>query len=197
VGAVSSYPLDTADATKFLLGTDTAGDVKRFTMGSVKPTRTVRRLTVAHSNSTTTSTTITDGINLWSHTVVAGKTYRFQVAGLHQAAALTTGIRLSILPSGAVGTVVGRAVGAIAQGSVATGLAAGLFAVATSTTVWPVGSTLLTTGVGVINSPHDCTMDFLYTCTTSGTLAIQFASEVAASAAQMNIGSMLVVDELI
>ncbi len=159
--------------------------------------RTVRRLTVAHSNATTTSTTITDAVNSWSHTVVAGKTYRFRVIGLHQAAALTTGIRLSVLPTTAVGTVVGIAWGGLGQGSLATGLEAGLFTVATSATVWPVGSTLLTTGVGVINSPHHNGMDFLYTCTTSGTLNIQFASEVAAAAAQMNIGSVLIVDELI
>ncbi len=172
-----------------------AGDTLNGAAGG--PVSTIRRLTVAHSNATTTSTTITDVINPWSHTVVAGKTYRFRVIGLHQTAALTTGIRLSILPTTAVGTVVGIAWGGLGQGSLATGLEAGLFAVATSTTVWPVGSTLLTTGVGAINSPHHNGMDFLYTCTTSGTLAIQFASEVAASAAQMNVGSMLIVDELI
>ncbi len=158
--------------------------------------RTVRRLTAAHSSNVVATTTVTDGTTPWSHAVVAGKTYRFQVVGLYQSAALTTGIRLSILPTTAVGNVVGLAWGAIGQGVVATGLDASLFAVATSTTVWPVGSTILTTGVSVINSPHNIGMDFLFTCTTSGTLAIQAASEVAASAAQMNIGSMLIVEEM-
>lgn len=158
--------------------------------------RTVKRLTVAHSNSTTTSTTITDGTTPWSHSVVSGKTYRFRVIGLHQAAALTTGIRLSILPTTAVGTVVGIAWVAVNQAAGTGGLEASLFGVATSTTVWPVGSTILSTAVAPINSPLHNGMDFLYTCTTTGTLAIQFASEVAA-AAQMNIGSILIVDELI
>jgi hypothetical protein len=155
--------------------------------------RTVRKLSAAHVNSTTTSTTIAD----WSHPVVAGKTYRFEVVGSYQTAALTTGARLSILPTTAVGVVHGMAWGAVAQAAGATGLEASLFAVATSTTVWPVGSTILTTGVSPINSPHHIGMDFIYVCTTSGQLAIQFASEVAASAAQMNAHSTLIVEELI
>lgn len=165
---------------------------------TVAGVRSVKKLAVAHSNSTVTSTTITDGTNAWSHAVVAGKTYRFQVIGNYQSVALTTGARLSILPSGgAVGVINGSARGAIAQGTVATGLEASLFAVATSTTVWPVGSTILTTGVAPINSPHNIGLDFVYVCTTSGTLSIQFASEVAASAAQMNIGSTLIVEQIL
>lgn len=197
MGAVSSYPTDPADSTDFVLGTNAAGDVKRFLMSALRNVwRTVYVLTAAHSNSTTTSTTITDGTTAWSHSVVAGKTYRFSVTGTYQTAALTTGMRMSVLPTNAVGSINGFGVGAIAQAAGSTGLEVTLFAPATSTTVWPTGSSLLTTAVNPINSPHHVYLEFIYRCTTSGTIALQFASEVATSAAQLNLGSALVVEEL-
>ena len=47
------------------------------------------------------------------------------------------------------------------------------------------GAFLLTTGVAVINTPHIWGADFVFNCTTGGTLSLQWASEVAASAAQL------------
>lgn len=195
--AVSTYATDTPDATDFLLGTDSGGTVKRFVMGLLRNVwRSAYVLTAAHSNSTTTSTTVTDGTTAWTHTCVAGKTYKFMVTGTYQTAALTTGMRLSIINSGAAGQINGMAWGALAQATVATGLEATLFAFATSTTVWPAGSSVLTTAVNPINSPHAFGAEFTFRCTTGGTVSIQFASEVAASAAQINIGSALVVELL-
>ena len=161
------------------------------------PVRSVKKLGTAHSNSTITSTTVTDGTNAWSQAVTAGKSYRFIVIATYQTAALTTGCRLSILPTTAVGTIQGTAFGAIVQAVNATGVEATLFAPATSTSVWPVGSNILTASVNPINSPHTLTMDFVYHCTTTGTLAIQFASKVAASAAQLNVGSTLIVETIL
>lgn len=53
------------------------------------------------------------------------------------------------------------------------------------------GSSLTTTGVTAINSPHSIYMLITFTCTTSGTFNIQWATEVAASAAQLNANSTL------
>lgn len=194
MGAVSSYPTDTADATDFLLGTNAAGDVKRFAMSGVKPTRTPYILTVAHSNSTVTPSTIGNASadTDWVHTLVTGKAYRFTVWANYQAAALTTGGRMNLLGAGGLaGNVQGMMWGGIVQAAAASTLEVPIFTFANGT-----GAFLLTTAVNPINSPHVWGADFVFNCTTGGTLALQWASEVAASAAQLNIGSVLLVEEL-
>ncbi len=54
----------------------------------------------------------------------------------------------------------------------------------------------LTTAVNPINSPHIWGADFVFRCTTGGTLSLQWASEVNASAAQLNVGSVMMVEEI-
>jgi len=198
VGAVSSYPTDTPDATDYLLGTNAAGDVKRFLMGLLQNVgRTVYKLTADHVNSTTTSTTITDGTTPWSHPVVAGKTYKFSMMGLHQTVVGTTGMRLSVLNEGGVdGQPVGRFWATLTNGVGGNSFEGTLSTFATSTTVWPTGSSILTTAVAPANQPHHNGLEFVLHCTANGSVSIQFASEIAASAAQMNAGSTLIVEEL-
>lgn len=190
--AVSSYATDTADGADFLLGTDSTGTVKRFAMSGLRFWRTPRVLSAAHTNSTVTPTTITDGTTAWTHTMVAGKVYRFQVWATYQAAALTTGGRMNLLGAGGLaGNINGMMWGGIAQAAAATTLEVPLFTFANGT-----GAFLLTTAVNPINSPHIWGADFVFVCTTGGTLSLQWASEVAASAAQLNAGSALLVEEL-
>jgi hypothetical protein len=198
MGAVSSYATDTADATDFLLGTDSGGTVKRFAMSGLRNVwRTLYEVTVAHTNtSATTSTTITDGTTAWTHTCVAGKSYKFMITGTFQTSLATAGLRLSLLGAGSVaGQVNGAMWGELAQGSVATGLTATLFALGTVATAWPTGSFLLTTAVSPINSPHSFGAEFVFRCTTGGTISIQQAPEVAATS-QINVGSAMVVELL-
>lgn len=157
-------------------------------------TRTVYRLGSAHSNSTTTPTTIgsTTGDTDWVHTLVANKTYRFTVVGTYQTAALTTGGRMNLLGAGGLaGTVSGSMEGAIAQAAAASALKVPIWTFANGT-----GAFLLTTAVAPINSPHFWEADFVFRCTTGGTLALQWASEVASSAAQLNVGAVLIVEEI-
>ena len=194
MGAVSSYPLDPADATDFLLGSNAAGDVKRFAMSGVRVVPTIYRLTLAHTNATVTPTTVASTITDvdWVHTLVAGKTYRFGIYGLYQTIGLATGARLNLLGAGGLaGTVAGWMRGAIAQATGATNLEATIYSFANA-----AGSFLLTTAVNPINAPHMMAAEFTFACTTGGTLALQFASEVAASTAQLNAGSVMVVEEL-
>ncbi len=193
----------TVAATARLLGRATAGAgaVEEIALGAglalsgttLNTAVTVKKLGVAHSNSTVTLSTITDGTSAWSHSVVAGKSYTFKVIGNYQTAALTTGAKLAVTATTAVGTVAGSAWGAIGQATVATGLEATIYSVVSGA----AGTFVLTSGVTAINSPHNIGMEFVFNCTTSGTLAIQFASEVALSAAQLNIGSVLIVEEII
>ena len=74
----------------------------------------------------------------------------------------------------------------------ATGLAQTLY----SAVAAAAGSFITTTGVSAINTPHSLRLEVIYTCTASGTLSLQWGSEVAASAAQLNAGSALVVTRL-
>lgn len=160
--------------------------------GGGQPLPTIYRLTANHSNSTVTPSTITDGTTPWTHTLVAGKTYRFSVFGGYQSAALTTGGRMNLLGAGGLaGTVAGMMWGGIAQAAAATTLEVPIYSFANA-----AGSFLLTTAVNPINSPHIWGADFVFHCTTGGTLSLQWASEVAASAAQLNAGSVLMVELL-
>lgn len=123
----------------------------------------------------------------WSFNVTTGKTYRIEVIADYQTAATTTGGILGIaLSGGATGSVRGYAAGAISQSAVATELAIPI------RTTSGAGSSLTTTGVSVINSPHFFTMVITFTCTASGTFNVQWATEVAASAAQLNANSSLI-----
>jgi hypothetical protein len=151
---------------------------------------TIYRLDSAHSNSTVTPTTI--GATPWTHTLVTGKTYRFTVSATHQTAALTTGGRMNLLGAGGLaGTVAGMMWGAIVQAAAATTLEVPIYSFANG-----AGSFLLTTAVNPINAPHIWGADFIFHCTTGGTLSLQWASEVAGSAAQLNAGAVLMVEAL-
>ncbi len=162
--------------------------------GSGAPFPTIYKLTLAHTNATTTPTTIASTVADvdWVHTLVAGKTYQFSIFGLYQTVGLGTGARLNLLGAGGLaGSVAGMMWGAIAQATAATTLEAAIYSFANA-----AGSFILTTAVNPINAPHMMGADFIFECTTGGTLAIQFASEVAASAAQMNPGSFMTVQLL-
>lgn len=151
--------------------------------------RRIRKtLGVAHSNSTTTPTTVTDGTTPWTVTVKNGRTYRIRALGTHQTAATGTGVIFGLRNVvGATGTVLGYIRGAISAAAVATGL---------STTLASLTGTLTTTGVSAINTPHNIEMDFIFVCTADGTFDVGFASEVNASAAQLNAGSTLLIEDI-
>jgi hypothetical protein len=152
------------------------------------------RLIAAHANSTVTPSTIGNagGNTAWTHTLVVGKSYRFTVVGTHQTAALTTGGRMNLLGAGGLaGAVQGMMWGAIVQAAAASTLEAPIYSFVNG-----AGSFLLTTAVNPINAPHIWGADFVFHCTTGGTLSLQWASEVAGSAAQLNIGSAMIVEAL-
>jgi hypothetical protein len=170
------------------------GDKTWQTLPAAGSAPSLYRLIAAHSNSTLTPSTIGNagGNVAWTHTLVSGKTYRFTVAANHQTAALTTGGRMNLLGAGGLaGTIAGMMWGAIVQATAASTLETPLYSFANG-----AGSFLLTTAVNPINAPHIWGADFVFHCTTGGTLSLQWASEVNASAAQLNIGSCLIVEQL-
>ncbi len=140
-------------------------------------------------NTTITRTTVSG----WTFAVTAGKNYRVEIIASYQTAVVTTGGSIGFILSSGTGTIRGIMNGEIAQTTVATGVRTTIRAIdATNTTA---GSFMTTTGVGVINSPHYIGGILAFTCTTSGVFEVQFASEVAASSAQLNTGSLLLVTE--
>lgn len=141
------------------------------------------------SNFSSTSTTEA-AVTGWSFSVTNGKTYRIEVIADYQTAATTTGGKLGISLTTATGTVRGFAAGAVSQSAVATELKIPIRA--TSGT----GSTLTTSGVSVINSPHYIGLDITFTCTGTGTFNIVWGTEVASSAAQLNANSSLIYQAL-
>ncbi len=156
--------------------------------------RTIYRLIAAHSNSTVAPTTIGNagGNVAWTHTMVADKTYRVTIFATYQSVALTTGGRMNLLGAGGLaGTVAGMMWGGIAQAAAASTLEVPIWSFTNGT-----GAFLLTTAVAPINSPHVWGADFVFRCSTGGTLSLQWASEVATSAAQLNTGSVMMVEEI-
>jgi hypothetical protein len=137
------------------------------------------------------STIVTEvAVTGWNFSVTAGKIYNVKIIASYQTAATTTGGEIGFyLSAGAAGTILGNARGAIVSTAAATELSQGLTAIGAADLA---GSNLITTGVTAINSPHFIRADLLFTCTTSGTFNVGWASEVAASAAQLNAGSGLI-----
>jgi hypothetical protein len=152
--------------------------------------RTLYKLSSAASSSITTLADISD----WTIPVVSGNTYRIEVIAMYQTAALTTGVKLAIYArDSAVGSIIGMMEGGLSAASVATELKTPITVCAASNAA---GSFLLTTAVSTINTPHYIGGTMIFTCTTSGNIRFQMASEVASSAAQINANSVVIVDDI-
>ena len=133
-------------------------------------------------------------VTTWTLSVTSGKSYRIEIIASYQAAATTTGIKLGVyLYNSGAGTIHGFLAGSIVNTVAATELKMPIYAIGASNLT---GSFLLTSGVGVINSPHNIRGTMVFTCTVTGTLRFQMASEVASSAAQLNAGSTMLVTQL-
>ena len=159
----------------------------------------LRRFTLASANvragaGSATLATVTDGTTPWSFALEAGKIYRIIVIGGHRSNTATTGIKLGVNSSGGLlGTATGSVYASIASGAAASELKATIHAI---TGGGAAGTGIQTTGVNPINIPHANGMDFVFECATSGTMTIEFASEIAGSTVLMAAGSTLLVQEI-
>lgn len=138
------------------------------------------------SSTSTTPATVTG----WSFAVTTGKTYRITVIADYQTAATTTGGIIGISLTTATGSVRGYAMGTVVNTAAASDLVIPIRAISGA------GSTLTTTGVTAASSPHYIGIDITFTCTNTGTFNIVWATEVAASAAQINANSSLIYQAL-
>lgn len=142
-----------------------------------------RTLQAAESSTSTTPALIADAGGDWAIPVISGGVYHVRVLGTYQTAATTTGGKINITATGATGTINGVARGAISASAVATELAQPIAA---------LPFTFTTTDVSASDTPHHIAMEFVFVCTADGSLEIRWGSEVGASAAQLNAGSLLV-----
>jgi hypothetical protein len=150
--------------------------------------RTVLSLVDAESSTTTSLSLIEDPNGDWSIPVVSGRTYLFRMVGTFQTDNTTTGARLNVRTvSGGAGTINGRFYGAIDNSVVAS---------ERKQTLSSLPATFITPSVAAINTPHALGFEFAFVCTGSGSIEVRWGSEVAASAAQINPGSTLIVDAL-
>lgn len=153
-------------------------------------TRNVLTLAALFSSTSVTRANVTG----MSFAVTAGKKYKITLIGDYQSAALTTGGSIGFILTSGTGTIKGFVTMSISQAVVATDLTTTIRVInATNTTA---GSFTISTGVSVINSPHYFYADLLFDCLTTGVFQLQWATEVAASAAQMNAGSVMIVETL-
>lgn len=180
--------LDDSQASAFGLSLLDDADIAaaRVTLGNTRKT-----LSAALSTTVTSATLITDGTTPWQQAVVAGKSYKINVIGTYQTADVNCGARLTIAGAGGVvGTISGRAWMAYAQLNSANVVESTIYAISGG------GSYVQSPSVAVINSPHHLGMEVVFHCTTSGSLAFYFATEVAGTAAQINADSTLLFEEI-
>lgn len=142
---------------------------------------TFLNLANAFSSTSTTPAAVTG----WSFAVTSGVTYRIEVIGDYQTAATTTGGIIGISLTGATGSVRGFAKGSVSASAAATEISIPIRATSGA------GSTLTTSGVSAINTPHFVHLLITFTCTGNGTFNIVWGSEINASASQLNQNSTL------
>jgi hypothetical protein len=153
-------------------------------------TRTVKTLASAFVSTVVARANVT-GL---SFAVTAGKKYDIKLIGSYQTAVLTTGGSIGFVLSSGTGTIVGFATMAVSQATGAGDLTTTIRAInATNTTA---GSFATSTGVSVINSPHYFNAELILNCLTTGVFQVQFASEIAATSAQMNADAVMIVEVL-
>jgi len=141
-----------------------------------------------NSNFTSTSTTPSNVLPL-SFNGKAGNVYRVELIADYQTAATTTGCIIGIGTNGS-GNVRGFIKGSVSATAAATELSIPLRAFSGA------GSSLTTTGVSAINTPHSIHLVAVIRCTADGVFGIRFGSEVEGSQAQLNAGSVLIIQEL-
>lgn len=145
-------------------------------------------VSLLNNNYTSTSATPSN-VNELSFNGKAGKIYRIELIADYQTAATTTGCIVGISTNGN-GNVRGFIKGSVSATAVATELSIPLRSFSGA------GSSLTTTGVSGINTPHSIHIVAVIRCTAGGVFGIRFGSEVEGSQAQLNAGSVLIVQEL-
>lgn len=158
------------------------------------PIGTVQRQVITLASAFPSTSVTRVNVTGMSFAVTAGKKYSISLIGDYQTGVTTTGGSIGFILTSGTGTIRGFVTMSISQATVATDLTTTIRAInATNTTA---GSFIISTGVSVINSPHYLTGELIFDCLTSGVFQLQFASEVASTSAQLNAGTVMIIETL-
>ena len=184
------YFTDTRARSSLSAGTGISYNNSTGVISSIVPIMQRFSLASAFSSTSVTQAAVTG----WSFPVTTGKSYRIEIIATYQTDATTTGGAMGfVLIGGGAGTIAGELEAKITSTSTASDMKQSIYTINTTTDT--TGSTLTTKGVGTINQPHHIGGHLIFNCTTSGTFQVNYATEVAASASQLNAGSVLFVTE--
>jgi hypothetical protein len=131
-----------------------------------------------------------------SFDVTAGKKYKITLIGDHQTGVTTTGGSIGFVLTSGTGNIKGFVTMDVAASTVAGATDLTLTIRAINNVNTTAGSYILSSAVNPINSPHYFTSALIFNCLTTGVFQLQYGTEIAASAAQMNAGSVMIVETL-
>ena len=143
-------------------------------------------------NYASSSNILTEVSNL-NFNLQSGKNYRIKLLGTVQSVAITTGINIAFTFDGNI-IANGFVESSLTHLASATTLRSTIFNIDASTAT--IGSNLITTGTGVVNTPVMINAEMVVRCIDSGTFKTWFASEINTSKSQLNIGTTFIIEEI-
>ena len=162
------------------------------TLSDYKNDIVLKKSVSTSANFQTSSSTLQE-VSALNFDLQSGKDYRIKLLGTAQSVAVTTGFNIAFTFDGNV-IANGYIEGSLTYLASATALKTTVFNIDASTA--SVGSNLITTGVGVINTPVMLQAEMVVRCIDAGTFKTWFASEINTSQAQLNIGTTFVIEEI-
>lgn len=153
----------------------------------------IRKKSISLLENYASSSNILTEVNGLNFNLQSGKNYRIKLLGTVQSVATTTGINIAFTFSGNI-IANGFVESSLTYVASATTLRSTIFNIDASTAT--IGSNLITTGTGVVNTPVMLNAEMVVRCIDSGTFKTWFASEINASQAQLNIGTTFIIEEI-
>ena len=154
----------------------------------------IRKKSISLLENYASSSNILTGVNGLSFNLQSGKNYRIKLLGTVQSVAITTGINIAFTFDGNI-IANGFVESSLTHLASATTLRSTIFNIDASTAT-TIGSNLITTGTGAVNTPVMLNAEMVVRCIDSGTFKTWFASEINASQAQLNIGTTFIIEEI-
>ena len=153
----------------------------------------IRKKSISLLENYASSSNILTEVNGLNFNLQSGKNYRIKLLGTVQSVAAATGINIAFTFDGNI-IANGFVESSLTYIASATTLRSTVFNIDASTAT--IGSNLITTGTGVVNTPVMLNAEMVVRCIDSGTFKTWFASEINASQAQLNIGTTFIIEEI-
>ena len=153
----------------------------------------IRKKSISLLENYASSSNILTEVNALNFNLQSGKNYRIKLLGTVQSVATTTGINIAFTFDGNI-IANGFVESSLTHIASATTLRSTVFNIDASTAT--IGSNLITTGTGVVNTPVMLNAEMVVRCIDSGKFKTWFASEINASQAQLNIGTTFIIEEI-